>query len=248
VPNTKVVPNIQIYLQYNFLRSLSIFPRINSFLCCTKNTLGKKEIIFLHGPNPSRQPNPRSEIGSPQLPSVCRCQMGSGASGAHLSTSPLCAAPPVGGFFHNLPCLRVRCSRRESATATPHPIALDAYRRRCRATPPVRMPSGHLVPSHGRAVASTLLRSAPAIVAAAPPQCLRTSRSMTPSRSARRWHLLSLPCARRLAAELSTRIRIGHRHSRYLAFAFCHVAPWCSLSLPHGVDSRIPIKPHSCAS
>jgi hypothetical protein len=54
--------------------------------------------------------------------------------------------------------------------------------------------------------------------------------------------------ARRLATELSTRTRIGHRHSRYLALAFRHMAPWCSLSLPHGMDSRIPIKPHSCAS
>jgi hypothetical protein len=88
----------------------------------------------------------------------------------------------------------------------PRPVPSPSMPTDVAAEPPraARMPSGHLVPSHGRAVASTLLRSAPAIVAAAPPQCLRTSRSMTPSHSAHRWHLLSLPCARRRAVHSHT--------------------------------------------
>jgi hypothetical protein len=67
VSNTKIVPNIPIYLQenfQNFLTSIIIFPRIiSNFVLNGKCIGGKMKTISPGGPNPPNRPDRRSLPG-----------------------------------------------------------------------------------------------------------------------------------------------------------------------------------------
>jgi hypothetical protein len=121
-----------------------------------KNTLGKKENIFLCGPNPSHRLTHEAKPARSRFPSLPSL-----SSGPEVLVEPTYRPhPPLPGahlswdFPRNSPARACAAHRRQCA-ATAHPsVHLGAYHRHCRATPPGCMPSGRLVPSRSRAVAS----------------------------------------------------------------------------------------------
>jgi hypothetical protein len=103
VANTKVVPNIQIYLHtkfHIFLRSLSIFPRFIFHPCVIGKFLEKEKEIFLHGPLLPHRPSPQRTASPAPVPSLPVVAMWSPLPRrSHLSASPLSAWPYLSGAF-----------------------------------------------------------------------------------------------------------------------------------------------------
>jgi hypothetical protein len=187
-----------------------------------KNTLGKRTIFSLHGPNQSADPTCEAKparFSSPSLLSL--------PSGPRVPVEPtyrlrpVCVKPTYWGISPSNSPTRTCSSRRRQSTAAARPSGhLGACRDCCRATPPVRMPQAALSP---RTTELSLRATAQrarccACYAAMVPGA---SRSTTPSCSAHCRNLLPLPCARRLDAELSARARVGPLHSLHLPRT-CH--------------------------
>jgi hypothetical protein len=171
VPNTKLVPNIQIYLHknfHNFLRSLSIFPRIKFILCCMKNNLGKRECFSALWTRPAaNRPNTLRKPGLLVLSVHHNCVVPERRSNPPVGLSLSVRAPPVRSFFPNFSLARAWPLRRRN------PIAVASS---CHLPPLRQCPfasSHRLVPSRGRAVASPCYAGAhaTAAIAAEPPQC-----------------------------------------------------------------------------
>jgi hypothetical protein len=184
--------------------------------------IGKKNNLFSSWAESVSRPNLRGKTSPLQLSlSTITAKWAQGASGAHLSASPLCVEPTYWGISPSNSPTRTCSSRRRQSTAAARPSGhLGACRHCCRATPPVRMPQAALSP---RTTELSLRATAQrarccACYAAMVPGA---SRSTTPSCSAHCRNLLPLPCARRLDAELSARARVGPLHSLHLPRT-CH--------------------------
>jgi hypothetical protein len=142
--------------------------------------LGKiKNSFLLRVPNPSAGPAREAKAGLLQLPLSVRLPSGPGFSGCPpVSDRSLCAAPPIGDFFPQIPlpasgCCIVGIPLLPLTVRSPHCCC------RCRrATPPAHGASGPLAP---RVAEPSLCSIAPACMLALPLHCLDagTSRSMT---------------------------------------------------------------------
>jgi hypothetical protein len=129
VTNKNVVPNIPIYLHekiHNFLRSLSIFPRIQFNSVLNEKCFGLKKSFSLRGTNSVSRPKSAKQNWPTPALSLCTAA----TKWAWVPVWPtsqwhsLCAGPIDQGILNlDSPVAHVSLRSRQSATVVPRPVA-----------------------------------------------------------------------------------------------------------------------------
>jgi hypothetical protein len=135
VPNTKVVPNIPIFLQenfHNFLRSLSIFPKFFISVLYGKY-IGRMEIIFSSWVEFIQLAQSTKQTGPLLFPSLPQLPSGPHASGVSF---PQISLPRVRRCATGIPPLQRRSVTCRCCCSAPSPAHVSLH---------------HPVPSRGRA-------------------------------------------------------------------------------------------------